>query len=244
MAGRPGTGADLLWRVRKNIVLPVLRACADGSYLTEISRPATATGATRLRVRVIEYTLGRAATRPSTGSSPPSSTRSRPRPPNWPPSTPSAGSSSPRWTRSRPTRAARHLVLRSQHPDGAEQEIYGFLLVHHAIRDLMHQAARAAGLDPDRISFTRTLRVVRRQVTDQAAFSPSRLARALTHTWLNCSNGCCRPARRRSNPRVIKRKMSNWPPQTRPPPQPTPTTPNTVTLMPPTKPTSRRQKDP
>jgi hypothetical protein len=53
-----------------------------------------------------------------------------------------------------------------------EQELYGFLLVHHAIRTLMHRAAREADHDPDRISFTRSLRVVRRQVTDQAAFSP------------------------------------------------------------------------
>ncbi|MDQ1005738.1 hypothetical protein QFZ82_000222 [Streptomyces sp. V4I23] len=65
-----------------------------------------------------------------------------------------------------------HLVLRSQHPDGAEQELYGFLLVHHAIRQLMHQVAQQADRDPDRISFTRSLRVVRRQVTDQAALSP------------------------------------------------------------------------
>lgn len=56
--------------------------------------------------------------------------------------------------------------------DGAEQEHNGFLLVHHAIRNLMHQAARQAGHDPGRISFIRSLRVVRRQVTDQAAFSP------------------------------------------------------------------------
>jgi hypothetical protein len=65
-----------------------------------------------------------------------------------------------------------NLVLRSQHPDGAEQELYGFLLVHHAIRTLMHHAARAGDVDPDRISFLRALRVVRRQVTSQAAFSP------------------------------------------------------------------------
>ncbi|MDT3397965.1 transposase [Streptomyces sp. B1866] len=64
------------------------------------------------------------------------------------------------------------LVLRSQHPDGAEQEIFAFLLVHHALRDLMHQAAQQADHDPDRVSFTRTLRVIRRHVTDQAAFSP------------------------------------------------------------------------
>ena len=45
-----------------------------------------------------------------------------------------------------------------------EQELYGFLLVHHAIRDMMHQAAHAGDHDPDRISFTRSLRVIRRQV--------------------------------------------------------------------------------
>ncbi|MGY5127565.1 hypothetical protein [Streptomyces nigrescens] len=64
-----------------------------------------------------------------------------------------------------------------------EQEIYGFLLVHHAIRQLMHQAALDSDLDPDRISFTRSLRTVRRQVPAQAAFPPpSRLSRALTRT--------------------------------------------------------------
>jgi hypothetical protein len=65
-----------------------------------------------------------------------------------------------------------NLVLRSQHPRGVEQEIFAFLLVHHALRDLMHQAALRDGHDPDRISFTRTLRIVRRHVTGQAALSP------------------------------------------------------------------------
>jgi hypothetical protein len=45
-------------------------------------------------------------------------------------------------------------------------------MVHHAIRHLMHQAAQQGDDDPDRISFTRSLRVVRRQVIGQAAFSP------------------------------------------------------------------------
>ncbi|MDX2565308.1 transposase [Streptomyces sp. TX20-6-3] len=48
----------------------------------------------------------------------------------------------------------RRLVLRSQYPDGVEQEIYGFLLVHHALRDVMHQATHEAGFDPDRIPST------------------------------------------------------------------------------------------
>ncbi|WP_432977464.1 hypothetical protein [Dactylosporangium sp. CA-233914] len=67
------------------------------------------------------------------------------------------------------------MVLRSQTPAEAEQEIYGFLLVHYAIRSLTHHA----DIDPEQVSFTRTLRLVRRQVTTQAVSSPSQLTRAL-----------------------------------------------------------------
>ena len=67
---------------------------------------------------------------------------------------------------------APRMVLRSQSPPGAEQEVWGFLLVHYAVRALMSQAAQDAGLDPDRLSFTRSLRIARRQVTAQAALSP------------------------------------------------------------------------
>ncbi|MFJ7062903.1 hypothetical protein ACIQVA_35385 [Streptomyces microflavus] len=62
--------------------------------------------------------------------------------------------------------------LRSKSPEMVRQEIWALLTTHYAIRNLMHQAADGAGLDPDRMSFIRSLRVVRRLVTDQAAFSP------------------------------------------------------------------------
>ena len=52
------------------------------------------------------------------------------------------------------------------------QELYGLLVTHYAIRQLMTEAADQAELDPDRLSFTRALNIVRRQVTAQAAFSP------------------------------------------------------------------------
>jgi hypothetical protein len=63
-------------------------------------------------------------------------------------------------------------VLRSRSPDMVTQELYGLLVTHYAIRKLMTEAADQAELDPDRLSFTRTLNIVRRQVTAQAAFSP------------------------------------------------------------------------
>ena len=63
-------------------------------------------------------------------------------------------------------------VLRSRSPDLVIQELYGLLLTHYAVRQLMTEAADQAELDPDRLSFTRTLNIVRRQVTAQAGFSP------------------------------------------------------------------------
>jgi hypothetical protein len=165
------TGADLLWRVRKDIVLPLIEQLPDGSYLTEIfdqrnmhhTRPG-------VRVRAIEYTLPghdevyRLITTILDSDQAPAADL--------------AALYAQRWEfESTLDEIKTHLggpqlVLRSQHPDGAEQELYGFLLVHHAIRHLMHQAAIEAGQDPDRVSFIRSLRVVRRQVNDQAAFSP------------------------------------------------------------------------
>jgi len=63
-------------------------------------------------------------------------------------------------------------ILRSRSPDLVLQELYGLLITHYAIRQLMTEAADQAELDPDRLSFTRALHIARRQVTAQAAFSP------------------------------------------------------------------------
>jgi hypothetical protein len=63
-------------------------------------------------------------------------------------------------------------VLRSRSPDMARQEIYGYLLTHWAISGLICQAATEADIDPDRVKFTRTVRIVRRAIAP-AAFPPS-----------------------------------------------------------------------
>jgi hypothetical protein len=63
-------------------------------------------------------------------------------------------------------------VLRSRKPDTVRQEIYGYLLTHYALSALICRAATEAGVDPDRVKFLRTVRIVRRRVTDPAAFPP------------------------------------------------------------------------
>jgi hypothetical protein len=165
------TGADLLWRVRSSAVLPVAEQLADGSYLSHIY---AARGKNRhagpITVRVVEYTLAGSATvyRLITTITGPAQA----------PAVDLAALYAQRWEfeislgELKTHQGAPRMVLRSQTPGGVEQEVWGFLLVHYAIRTLMHQAALDAGLDPDRASFTRTLRLTRRQVTAQAALPP------------------------------------------------------------------------
>ncbi|MBO0882325.1 MAG: IS4 family transposase [Mycobacterium sp.] len=64
-------------------------------------------------------------------------------------------------------------ILRSKTPDMVQQELYGMLITHYGIRQLMTEAADHTGIDPDRLSFTRSLNIIRRHTTSQAAFSPS-----------------------------------------------------------------------
>jgi IS4 transposase len=65
------------------------------------------------------------------------------------------------------------IVLRSKTPDLVRQEFYGLLLAHFAVRGLMHEAALAAGEDPDRLSFLHAVRVIRRKLPLYPAIPPS-----------------------------------------------------------------------
>jgi hypothetical protein len=71
-------------------------------------------------------------------------------------------------------------VLRSRLPDLVHQEVWAYLIVHHAISALTAKASAAADLDPDRISFTQTLRLIRRTATGTADIPPSGLGNAHT----------------------------------------------------------------
>ena len=64
-------------------------------------------------------------------------------------------------------------MLRSKRPDLVEQEFYGFMMAHYAVRGLMHEAALKADEDPDRLSYVHAVRVIRRKLTVFAALPPS-----------------------------------------------------------------------
>jgi hypothetical protein len=87
------------------------------------------------------------------------------------------------------------------------QELYGLFLAHRVIRQVMTDAAGQRRLDPDRLSFTGTLRVLQCRLHE----SPRQAARDWYDGLLReVGRQELRPRRDRWYPRVVKRKMKKW----------------------------------
>ena len=168
------TGADLLWRVKDNLKVDAVEDLPDGSWLAEVfDSVADRRRQHPLRVRVIEYSIedGREPSGPYRLLTTILDHREAP-------AAELAAAYAQRWeietafdelkTHQRGPRA----VLRSKSPDLVTQEIWGHLCCHYAIRTLMFDAAEHAGHDPDRVSFVAALRISRRSIAQQGAFSP------------------------------------------------------------------------
>jgi len=169
-----GTGADLLWRVRRNAALPCLKRLPDGSYLSRIhayrQKHRTTDG---IDIRVIEYILE------GSGSKEIYRLVTTILDPEAAPAQELAVLYRERWeietaldelkTHLRGSR----IQLRSKTPDLVRQEFYGLMMTHFAIRGLMHEAAIKGDVDPDKLSFVHAVRVVRRKLRNPIAFSPS-----------------------------------------------------------------------
>ena len=170
------TGAQLLWRVRSNMVLPREQQLADGSYLTRIyaNQPDQRARRDGEPVRVVEYQVDDGLSDPE----------QRYRllctilEPDQAPASELGVLYHERWEienaldELKVHQRGPRVVLRSKAPDGVYQEAYGYLCTHYAIRRLMHDAALHGDLDPDRLSFTRSLRAARRSARTQPGFSP------------------------------------------------------------------------
>ena len=172
------TGADLLWRVRKDFLLPCETRLPDGSYLSRIVASAEdrRQGRNGIVVRVIEYRLEGVE-----DSEPLYRLATTVLDCERAPATDLAALYHDRWEIETAfdelkthLRGAR-IVLRSKTPDLVRQEFYGLLMAHFAIRGLMHEAALESGEDPDRLSFLHAVRVVRRKMATIGAIPPSEL---------------------------------------------------------------------
>jgi hypothetical protein len=164
------TGADLLWRASKLWDLPKIRVLADGSWISRLRPSKELKREDEIAVRVVQYAIDGVdqVYRLVTTILDPARA----------PALELAALYHERWeaelifdeikTHLRGPR----LTLRSKTPDLVEQEFWGLMLAHRALRSLIHQAALSRKLDPDKLSFTHTIRVVRRTLPRRTALSP------------------------------------------------------------------------
>jgi transposase IS4-like protein/DDE family transposase len=212
------TGAHLLWRVKASTLLPRVGTFTDGSWLAVLPRPGTH-GARGIWVRVIEYTVTITATTPDATST----TRVEQfrlittiTDPHLATATQLAEGYHQRWESETVYKSLKthqrgpRQVLRSQDPDGIAQELYAYLITYQAVRRLMHQAAVAADIDPDRLSFTTALRAVRRFITS-AATATGHLLAGLTDRAIRQILEDQHDRRDRASPHVVKRSQSPYP---------------------------------
>jgi hypothetical protein len=175
------TEADLVWRIKQNARLKDEERLPDGSYLSHIypSDKDRRKQINAIKIRVIDYRLdGVADAEPlyrlvttildHTQAS----------------AQELAALYHERWEietaldeMKTHLRGAK-IVLRSKTPDLVRQELYGLLMAHFAIRGLMHEAALTAELDPDRLSFLHSVRVIRRKIIASGGVPPSEQALA------------------------------------------------------------------
>lgn len=168
------SGAKLAWRVKANLKLPVQRMLPDGSYLSAVFDSGDRLRNVGQVVRVIDYTLEDSATPPQDSYRLVTNILD----PAEAPALELAALYHERWEiegvfdEFKTHLRANSTVLRSKTPELVLQELWGLLLAHFAIRQLMTQAAWPRGLDPDRLSFTHAVRVIKRKMPQAAALPP------------------------------------------------------------------------
>lgn len=178
------TGAHLLWRIKDDLKLPVLETHADGSFRSELvprqiksahkrGRRRSVPDEVRIPVRVVEYTVPNRS-----GDAERIRVMTTLLDETFVSATELAALYQERWEFELTLdeveihQMSSTRLLRSRTPELVRQEIWALLLVHFATRSFIREAADDVDEDPDRLSFIRTIRVLRRQVDNQAGFSP------------------------------------------------------------------------
>lgn len=159
------TGAMLLWRIQKNAPVDVLERLPDGSYRARLRHDEP-----EVPLRVIAYKVAgldeeiRLVTNELDPEKAPAVELARLYPERW--------EIELSFDEIKSHICEARLALRSKTPELVEQEIWGLMLLHWTLRDLMHEAALAHARDPDTISFVRTVRLVKLKMAKDESFSP------------------------------------------------------------------------
>jgi hypothetical protein len=212
-------GVRLLVRIKSNMVFKPIRHLSDGSYEAKIYPSSYDRSRDRegVLVRIIEYTIDDPQ---RTGHGEPHRLMTNLFDVERYPAKELACLYHERWeeelvfdeqkTHLDPRRAGKPAHFRSQTPAGVEQEVYALSLGHFVVRALMLEAAKADNLDVDRLSFTGCLRILQARLPECESSTPVRLEQWYRLLLDEMAQERIEPRRNRTNPRVVKRKMSKF----------------------------------
>lgn len=209
-------GAEVVVRLPANVKPKRLKRLKDGSWLVEVRRWGTQTHSPQesIRVRLIRYRFREAGRRGKRREYRLVTTLLDP---IAFPGMELAVSYHERWDIEETYDELEvHLLggsapLRSRSVVGVLQEIYGLLIAHYAIRALMHEAAVRADIDPDYLSFKASVILLCEAIRDFQLVAPSHHEALFTWLFREIARHRVQQRLPRSNPRVVRRKMSNFP---------------------------------
>lgn len=102
-------------------------------------------------------------------------------------------------------------AIRSKTREGVEQELWGILLAYNLVRVEMERVAKVAKVEPTRISFVESLRLMRDEWVWLSVTSPGAIPKRLASLRANLKRYILPPRRpKRLYPRAVKIKMSNY----------------------------------
>lgn len=110
-----------------------------------------------------------------------------------------------------PRRAEKPTHLRSETPAGVVQELYALSLAHYVVRKVMFDTACKEKIDPDRLSFTGAIRILRARMPECTSARPIDVQHWYENLLTEIATEKIEPRRNRINPRVIKRARCKWP---------------------------------
>jgi len=110
----------------------------------------------------------------------------------------------------------REETIRSKKPDGVRQELWGILLVYNMVRLEMESIANEEKLEPTRISFVESLRLIRDEWEWLSVTSPGAIPKRLATLRSNVKRYILPPRRQRTYPRFSKINSNTYNRKNRP----------------------------
>jgi hypothetical protein len=105
----------------------------------------------------------------------------------------------------------REETIRSKTREGVEQELWGILLAYNLVRLEMARVAKAVKVEPTRISFVESLRLIRDEWAWLSVTAPGAIPKRLAVMRANIKRYLLPPRRpKRLYPRAVKIKMSTY----------------------------------